>query len=46
MSHVNMSALPPNIDLNDLSFPDDEWYAFPQDSRNEIIALRQLRNGG
>ena len=46
MSQVNMSALPPNIDLNDLSFPDDEWYAFSQASRDAISALRRLRNGG
>ena len=46
MSHVNMSALPPNIDLNNLSFSDDEWYAFSQAGRDAISALRQLSHSG
>ena len=46
MSKVNMQCLPPNIDLTDLSFPDDQWYNFNQEQRNTISALRRLRNGG
>ena len=46
MSQVNMSALPPNIDLNNLSFSDDEWYAFSQAGRDAISALRQISYGG
>ena len=46
MSQVNMSALPPNIDLNNLSFSDDEWYAFSQAARDAISALRLISYGG
>ena len=46
MAKVNIQCLPPNIDLTDLSFPDDQWYNFNQEQRNTISALRRLRNGG
>ena len=46
MSNVNMQCLPSNIDLNNLSFSDDQWYGFSHEQRDTITALRQLRNSG
>ena len=46
MTNVNMQALPPNLDLNDLSFPDEQWYGFTHEQRNAVNALRRLRNSG
>ena len=46
MNNVNMQCLPNNLNLNDLSFPDEEWYAFTEEQRNSISALRRLRNQG
>ena len=41
---VDLTCLPPNIDLNNLSFDDCTWCAFTQQQRNAIKALRHLRN--
>ena len=41
-----MQCLPQNINLNNLSFPDDQWYGFSDDQRNAITALRRLRGNG
>ena len=43
MSKVNMQCLPPNIDLNDLSFSDEQWYGFSDEQRDTVTALRRLR---
>ena len=46
MSSINLQSLPSDIDLNNLSFPDDRWYNFSNEQRNAINALRNLRNNG
>ena len=46
MNNVKIQCLPNNLNLNDLSFPDEEWYAFTEEQRNSITALRRLRNQG
>ena len=35
--------MPPNIDLNDLSFSDEQWYGFSDEQRDTVTALRRLR---
>ena len=44
MSSINLQSLPSDIDLNNLSFPDDRWYNFSNEQRNAINALRRFRN--
>jgi hypothetical protein len=46
MSNVNMQCLPHNIDLNDLSFSDEQWYGFSDEQRDAVTALRRLRGSG
>ena len=46
MSNVNMQCLPNYLDLNNLSFSDEQWYSFTEEQRNSINALRRLRNEG
>ena len=43
-SQIDLSSLPSNIDLSNLSFPDDQWYGFSQPQRNAINSLRNFRN--
>ena len=43
-SQVDLSCLPKNLDLNNLSFEDATWWGFTQHQRDAINALRQMRN--
>ena len=38
-----MQCLPPDIDLNNLSFSDEQWYGFSDEQRDTVTALRRLR---
>ena len=46
MGNINLKSLPSNIDLNDLSFPDDQWLNFTDEQKTAVTALRRLRNSG
>ena len=43
-SNVDLSCLPGNINLNNLTFTDDQWYGFDAQQRDTINALRSFRN--
>ena len=43
LSSVDLTCLPNNLDLNNLTFTDDQWYGFDYNQRNAINALRAFR---
>jgi hypothetical protein len=44
LTSVDLSCLPNNINLNDLTFSDEQWYGFDRSQRDAINALRAYRN--
>ena len=41
---VDLSCLPRDLDLNNLSFENNTWWGFTQQQRDTINALRRIRN--
>ncbi len=44
LTSVDLSCLPKNIDLTNLSFSDEQWYSFDHKQKDAVNALRALRN--
>ena len=44
ISNVDLSCLPNNLDLTNLTFTDDVWYGFDQQQKDAVNALRAFRN--
>ena len=44
LSSVNLTCLPNNIDLNNLTFTDEQWHGFDHNQKNAVHALRAFRN--
>ena len=44
ISNVDLSCLPNNLDLTNLTFTDDVWYGFDQQQKDAVNALRSFRN--
>ena len=44
LTSVDLSCLPGNVNLTNLTFTDEQWYGFDRNQRDAINALRAYRN--